>query len=331
MKIGKVGIQNAVLLAPMEDVTDMPFRLICKRLGADIVYTEFVNSEGLVRDSPKTKQKIMFLEEERPFGIQIYGGEESSMEGAAKIAESFHPDLIDINCGCWVKDVTLRGAGAALLKDLPKMERIVSSVVRSINLPVTVKTRIGWDAKSIQIVEVAKMLEAIGVQALTVHCRTRDQGHKGLVDYSWIPKIKAAVNIPIIVNGDLLTPQSVKKIFDETGCDAVMIGRGAVLNPWIFQQAKHYLATGELLPDASIEDRINLCIEHQKLSVQYKGERRGLIELRKHYAGYFRGIPHASKLRAELMQCTEMNQVIEKLHQFGQTLSVDEIQGEVLI
>jgi tRNA-dihydrouridine synthase B len=300
----------------MEDVTDLPFRLICKRLGADIVYTEFVNSEGLVRGSKKTQQKMAFREEERPFGIQIYGGEPSSMEGAAQLAASFGPDLIDINCGCWVKDVAMRGAGAGLLRDLPKMARIASVVVNAVNTPVTLKTRLGWDKNSIRIVEVARMCEDAGIRALTVHCRTRDQGHKGEVDYSWIPRIKEAVSIPVIVNGDIVSPQNVKHVFDLTGADAVMIGRGAVLNPWIFRQSKHYLASGELLPEPTVEERVDLLREHLRLSVEYKGERAGVIELRKHYSGFLRGLPHVSKIRMELMQFTEAGPILEHLTRF---------------
>ncbi|HXX63684.1 MAG TPA: tRNA-dihydrouridine synthase family protein, partial [Bacteroidota bacterium] len=242
MRIGTIDIDRPVLLAPMEDVSDLPFRLICKRMGADIVYTEFVNSDGLVRGSRKTAQKMFFREEERPVGIQIYGGDIGAMDGAARMAESYAPDLIDINCGCWVRDVAMRGAGAGLLRDLPKMEQIASTVVKAVKTPVTLKTRLGWDASSIRIVDVARMCEQAGIAALTVHCRTRDQGHKGPVDYSWIPKIKEAVSIPVIVNGDIVTPENVRAVFESTGCDGVMIGRGAVLNPWIFRQAKHYMA-----------------------------------------------------------------------------------------
>jgi tRNA-dihydrouridine synthase B len=316
MQIGKININQAVLLAPMEDVTDIPFRLICKRLGADIVYTEFVNSEGLVRNSEKTKKKMFFLEEERPFGIQIYGGVEESMAGAARMAEALQPDLIDINCGCWVKNVVGHGAGAGLLRDLPKMRRIIESVVKAVQLPVTVKTRIGWDEKSIQIIDVAKMVEESGAQAMTIHCRTRAQGHKGEPDFSWIPRVKEAVKIPIIVNGGIETAQKAKEVFDTTGCDGVMIARGAIDNPWIFSEIKHYLTTGELPLPPSIEQRIDLLIEHLQLSVQYKGERTGVLEFRKHYSGYLRNLPNVAKLRAELMKYTEVQPVIEHIKTF---------------
>ena len=321
MKIASFEINKPIVLAPMEDVTDLPFRVVCKRLGADIVYTEFVNSEGLRRDSVKARQKMIFWEEERPFGIQIYGGEESSMEVAARIAESVEPNFIDINCGCWVKDVALRGAGAGLLRDLPRMERIVSNVVRSVNLPVTVKTRLGWDSESIRIVDVARMLEQCGVSALTIHCRTRAQGHQGDPDFSWIPKVKSAVSIPILANGSITTPQSIKEVFQETGCDGVMIGRGAIDNPWIFNQAKHYLLINDLLPPPSIEERFRVLQEHLRLSVEFKGERKGVIEFRKHYAGYLRALPNASKIRQEVMKFVEVNPILDLLDTYAQELN----------
>lgn len=316
MKIGPIEIEKGILLAPMEDVTDLPFRVLMKRLGADIVYTEFVNAEGLRRGSEKTRKKMLFREEERPFGIQIYGGEVESMAAATELAASYGPDLIDINCGCWVKDVALRGAGAGLLRDLPKMERIASTVVRTTTLPVTLKTRLGWDTNSIRIVDVARMCESVGIRALTVHCRTRDQGHKGPVDYSWIPRIKRAVSIPVIVNGDVITPQNVAHVFETTGCDAVMIGRGAVMNPWIFRQARHFLSTGTLLPEPALQERVELLKEHLHLSVEFKGERTGVIELRKHYSGYLRGIPGVSRLRAELMQFTDVSGVLGHISKY---------------
>ena len=316
MKIGNVTLERGLLLAPMEDVTDLPFRLICKEMGADLMYTEFVNSDGLIRGNAKTRKKMAFLEEERPIGIQIYGGNVDAMEGASHEAESFTPDLIDINAGCWVRDVALRGAGAGLLRDLPRLEQLVTTVVKAVRTPVTLKTRLGWDANTIRIVDVAKMCEQSGIAALTVHCRTRDQGHKGDVDYSWIPRIKEAVAIPVILNGDIVTPQDVDNAFANTGCDAVMIGRGAINNPWIFRQAKHFMATGEMLPEPTLEERVDLLKKHLHLAVEHKGERVGVIELRKHYAGFLRGLPHVSKIRTELMQFTEAAPILEHLTTF---------------
>ncbi len=315
MNLGKTDIEQPLALAPMEDVSDVSFRLTCKRLGADLLYTEFTSCEGLIRDAKKALKKIEFLEEERPIGIQIFGGVETSMDGATRVVEKFNPDFIDINCGCWVKDVALNGQGAGLLRDLPHFEKIVKSVVGATKIPVTVKTRLGWDAKSIVIVDVAKMVEAAGAKALTVHCRTRDQGHRGDADWSWLEKIKRAISIPLIGNGDLESPEDVKRMF-ETGCDGVMIGRGAIANPWIFRQTKHFLATGEHLPEPAIQDRIEMCIEHLKLSVQYKGPWYGVVDFRKHYTGYFRGLPNIAKLRSELMQLTSQDAVVERLHAF---------------
>ncbi len=324
MNIGNINIDRPLILAPMEDVTDMPFRLICKKLGADLMYTEFVNSDGLVRNSKKTFEKMRFLEEERPFGIQIYGGDETSMEGAARMADSLNPDLIDINCGCWVKQVAGRGAGAGLLKDLPRMERIVSNVIRSTQLPVTVKTRLGWDESSIKIVEVAKMLEGIGVQGLTIHCRTRSQGHNGDPDYTWIPKVKQEVKIPIVINGSLTEPKQIKEVFEETGCDGVMIGRGAIDNPWIFADTKHYFATGELTAKRSLGERIDKCIELLTLSVERKGEKRAVIEMRKFYIGYLKGEANAAKLRNHLMQFYEASPIIDILRSVKEIGSIEE-------
>ena len=315
----------------MEDVTDQAFRIICKRLGADLVFTEFVNSEGLVRNSLKTKKKMDFREEERPFGIQIYGGEESSMEGAARIAESLLPDIIDINCGCWVRNVVGCGAGSGLLRDIPKMERIISAVVKTVKIPVTVKTRLGWDAESIKIVDIARMVEQTGAAALTVHCRTRSQAHKGDPDFSWIPKMKSVVSIPIIANGSLETPQKIAQAFQETGCDGVMIGRGAIENPWIFRQTKYFLSAQALLPEPSIEERFRVLNEHLLLSTECKGERKGVIEFRKHYSGYLKGFYGASKVRQEMMQYLDLEPAVERLHQYKEYLlaysSVQSISG----
>jgi tRNA-dihydrouridine synthase B len=310
LTIGKVQIEGpALLLAPMEDVTDRPFRMICKEQGADIVYTEFVNAEGLIREqergSDKTKSKLEFGDLERPLGIQIYGASELSMEQATKIATAERPDLIDINCGCWVSNVALRGAGAGLLRDPERMRVVVERVIGATDLPVTVKTRLGWDADSIRIVEVARMLEEVGVQALSIHCRTRAQGHKGEVDYSWIGRIKEAVSIPVIANGDINSAEDVHHVLSSTGCDGVMLGRGAIRHPWVFREARHLLRTGESAPAPTMTERIELCRRHLSLAQQYKGERVALITMRRHFAGYFRGLPGVSTLRAELAAVRE--------------------------
>ena len=323
LKIGPITADPGILLAPMEDVSELPFRLICKELGADIVYTEFVNAEGLIREDPdgprRSFRKLRFLEAERPLGIQIYGAAGLSMERAAEIATAQTPDIIDINCGCWVSNVALRGAGAGLLRDLPLMKEIVTRVIGATHLPVTVKTRLGWDQHSIRIVEVAKMLEDIGVQALAIHCRTRAQGHKGAVDYEWITKVKQAVSIPVVLNGDVVSPAIVQEAFDHTGCDGVMIGRGAIAHPWIFREAQHYLKTGELLPEPTLKERAELCIKHVNLALEHDGERYVLIGMRRHYAGYVRGLRGASRLRAELAGYRELAPLMDRLEELRDT------------
>jgi tRNA-dihydrouridine synthase B len=304
---------NKIILAPMEDVTEPPFRMICKRLGTDVVYTEFISSEGLIRDAKKSLAKLYFSEEERPIGIQIFGGNEESMEEAGKICEKANPDFIDINCGCWVKDVALRGAGAGLLLDLPKMRRIAESVLQNVSLPVTLKTRLGWDEDSIVIVDVAKMLENIGIKALTVHCRLRTQGNKGEADWSWIKRIKdSGVSIPIILNGNIRTPEDVKYAFDNYYPDAVMIGQGAIQNPWIFKQSRELIKKG-FYKEPELNEIIDTCIEHLKLCCELKGEKRGVLEFRKHYSGYLRNMPNISKLRQELFSFTELNPILDRL------------------
>ncbi len=315
MQIGSINIDKPITLAPMEDVTDMAFRLICRRLGADIVYTEFTSSEAIIRGIPKVLKKINISEEERPVAIQLFGGVDISMEKAAAVAESFKPDFIDINCGCWVKDVTARGEGAALLKDLPRFEKIVRSVVRGTSLPVTVKTRLGWDENSIVILDAAKMIEQSGAKALAIHCRTRSQAHEGEADWAWIEKVKKVISIPVIGNGDVNTAQDVKDMF-ECGADGVMIGRGAIYNPWVFKQAKYFMKTGEHLPEPTMKERIDLCAEHLRLSVDCRGNHHGVTSFRKHYVGYLKGLPNISKLRADLMQLLEVEDVIKRLYQF---------------
>jgi tRNA-dihydrouridine synthase B len=315
MKIGAVDIDKPLCLAPMEDVTELPFRLICKRLGADIVYTEFTSSEGIIRDIPRIMEKIQISEDERPVSIQIFGGRPEAMTGAAEVIEKLNPDFIDINCGCWVKNHVARNEGAGLLRDLPLFEQIVKATVKGTKLPVTVKTRLGWDDESIVILDVAKMVEAAGAKALTLHCRTRSQAHSGFADWSWLEKIKKAINIPVIGNGDITCPEDVQAMF-ETGCDGVMIGRGAIANPWIFRQTKYFLEHGKQMAEPSIEEKIQICIEHLKLNVQYKGEKYGVVTFRKHYVGYLKGLPNIAPVRSELMQYTMMEQVIERLQKY---------------
>lgn len=312
MKIGTINIDNPVILAPMEDVTDTAFRIICKRLGADIVYTEFASSEAIIRGIPKALHKIKITDEERPAAIQLFGGVEASMAEAARRAESFSPDFIDINCGCWVKNHVAHGHGAALLKDLPRFEKIVQSAVQATSLPVTVKTRLGWDTGSIVIEDVARMAEGAGAKAIAVHCRTRSQAYTGKADWHWLEKIKKAVKIPVIGNGDVVTPEDVERMF-AIGCDGVMIGRGALANPWIFRQAKHYLRTAEHLPAPTLEEKINLCIEHLRLSVHHNGLRNAIIPFRKYYVAYLKGIPRAHKLRQELMRLVDLDKIIDCL------------------
>ena len=312
-KVGKIEIEKAILLAPMEDVTDISFRLVCRELGADVVYTEFVNSEGLIRSNERTHNKLKIIDEERPVGIQIYGSNIEAMVGAAIIAEAENPDLIDINAGCWVKNVVGCGAGSALLKDIPYLVKLVKSVVDSVSIPVTVKTRLGWDNNSIKIIEVAKRLEDVGVKALTIHCRTRVMGHKGNADWSWIPKVKEAVSMPIALNGNVLDASDVKQAFNETGADAVMIARGAIGNPWIFLEAKEILTKGYITTNIDDEIKIKTCLRHLDLAIGIKGERRAVIEHRKFYSGYLKGMHHASKIRNEMMQLADYNSVRESL------------------
>jgi len=319
---------KSILLAPMEDVTDISFRLVCKELGADVVYTEFVNSEGLVRASAKTHKKLKIIEQERPVGIQIYGNNIQSMVGAAKIAEAENPDLIDINAGCWVKNIAARGAGAGLLRDPDYLQQLVKEIVDAVDLPVTVKTRIGWDSDSIHILDIAKRLEDAGVQALTVHCRTKVMGHKGDADWSWIPKVKEAVSIPVILNGNVLTAYDVKRAFEETNADGVMIARGAIGNPWIFSEAKDLLTKGYITSDITIEKRISICLRHLKLAIEVKGDRRGILEHRKYYTGYLKGMYNVSPIRQQLMvpmTYDEVEDILMKYLEFLQNHSDEKI------
>ena len=320
MRIGHVEVEQGVLLAPMEDVTDLPFRLICRRYGADIVYTEFISSDGLVRDARRSMEKLRLAEEERPVSIQIFGGDIDVMVEAAQRAEESGPDFVDINFGCWVKNVVVRNAGAALLKDPPQMQRLTRAIVDACKGPVTVKTRLGWSRDSIVILDVARMIEDAGAAALTVHCRTRDMGHDGEADWTWIPKIKQVVNIPVILNGDVKTPQDVKRAFDMTGADAVMIGRAAIGHPFIFRRAKQFMATGEEPPEVHHRERITTCLEHLKLELAWKPQRRAVHEFRKHYGGYLKGLPYNAPVRQDVVRSESYDEIEERMLRYADDL-----------
>ncbi len=324
-EIGNLNINKAILLAPMEDVTDISFRLICRELGADVVYTEFVNSEGLVRLNEKTHKKLEILEEERPVGIQIYGAGIESMVEAAKFAEKQNPDIIDINAGCWVKNVVGHGAGSALLKEPPYMQDLVKKIVESVSLPVSVKTRLGWDSNSIQILDVARRIEDAGAKALTIHCRTRAMGHKGEAEWSWIPKIKEVVGIPVVLNGNVLSADDVKRAFDETNADGVMIARGAIGNPWIFAEAKELINDGSIKTKVDVEKKIKICLRHLLLAIRVKGERRAVIEHRKFYSGYLKGLYNSSQVRQTLMSALDYNSVEDILLSYSEQIKTNEV------
>lgn len=320
MKIGNLDLgNNPILLAPMEDVTDSPFRTICRRRGASIVYTEFISSEAIIRDNDQAIHKMDFSDDERPFGVQIFGAREEAMEDAAKFAESQNPDVIDINFGCPVYKIAKKGAGAGCLRDLDMMEDMAASVVDAVDdIPVTAKTRLGWDDRTIKIREVALRLQSVGIKALAIHARTRCQKYKGDARWEYLKHVKETpgLEIPIIGNGDVKSPQDVKQMFEETGVDGVMIGRGAIGNPWIFEQSRYYLETGELLPEPSVEKRLELCAEQLRRSVDHHGERYGVIIMKKHYGQYLKGIRNSRQLRADIMKEKEMQPILELLLNF---------------
>ncbi len=312
-RVGKIEIKDPLLLAPMEDVTSFAFRKLCKEMGADIVYTEFVNSDGLIRDNKKTHQKLKILDGERPIGIQIYGGEIEPMRQAAIIAEKENPEIIDINAGCWVKKVANRGAGAGLLKDPPYMQKMVDAIVKAVKTPVTVKTRLGWDEKSIEILDVAKRLEDVGVKALTIHCRTRNQAHDGEPAWHWIPKIKDVVKIPVVVNGGIMTAEDALRAKKITNADGYMIARGAINHPWIFREIKEIFEKGYVSTYLTIDERIHTALHHLKYEISFKDEpRRAIIPFRKYYSGYLKGLYGASKIKQQIMQY-ETYEPIEEL------------------
>lgn len=324
VKIGNVEIGNfPLLLAPMEDVSDPPFRAVCKAGGADLMYTEFISSEGLIRDAAKSRQKLDIFEYERPIGIQLFGGNVDSMREAAEIATAAQPDIIDINYGCPVKAVACKGAGAALLQDIPKMVRMTEEVVKATHLPVTVKTRLGWDDKTRNVPEVAERLQDIGIQALTIHGRTRVQMYKGEADWTLIGEIKnnPRIRIPIFGNGDIDTPQKAKAYRERYGVDGIMIGRAAIGYPWIFNEIHHYFNTGEMLPPPDIAERVRVARQHFEFSIRWKGEKLGVFEMRRHYASYFKGLPEFKPYRTRLVEAGTPAEVISILDEVANVYS----------
>ncbi|HQU58291.1 MAG TPA: tRNA dihydrouridine synthase DusB [Saprospiraceae bacterium] len=304
VKIGTVEIgEFPLLLAPMEDVSDPPFRALCKEQGCDMMYTEFISVEGLIRDAEKSVQKLDIYDYERPIGIQIFGAEYDSMMRAAEIVEEARPEVLDINYGCPVKKVVCKMAGAGILQDIDKMVSLTEAVVKSTSLPVTVKTRLGWDENSKYIEEVAERLQDIGIKALSIHGRTRKQMYKGEADWTLIGKIKEnpRIHIPIFGNGDIDSPQKALEYRERYGVDGIMIGRASIGYPWIFREIKHYLETGELLPPPTIQERVSAAKEHLRRSIEWKGEKMGVLEMRRHYTNYFRGLPGIKEYRSRLV------------------------------
>ena len=320
-QIGNVVLPDfPLLLAPMEDVSDPPFRAVCKENGADLMYTEFISSEGLIRDAAKSVQKLDIFEYERPIGIQLFGSDIESMRQSSEIATAARPDLIDINYGCPVKQVACKGAGAALLQDIPKMVQMTEAVVKATHLPVTVKTRLGWDENTRNVQEVAERLQDIGIKALTIHGRTRVQMYKGSADWSLIGKIKenSRIKIPIFGNGDIDSPQKAWEYKNRYGVDGIMIGRAAIGYPWFFNEVKHFLQTGELLSPPDISQRVDVCRKHLEFSLKWKGPGLGLIEMRRHYTNYFKHIPDFKPFRMRLVTSNSPEEVVETLEEIRQ-------------
>jgi tRNA-dihydrouridine synthase B len=320
VKIANIELPDfPLLLAPMEDVSDPPFRAVCKEHGADLMYTEFISTEGLIRDAIKSKQKLEIFDYEKPIGIQIFGGDKEAMGLSAKIIDACNPDLLDINFGCPVKKVVCKGAGAGVLKDVPLMVRLTKAVVENTNLPVTVKTRLGWDEDSKNIEEVAERLQYVGIKALSIHGRTRMQMYKGEADWTLIEKVKnnPRIKIPIFGNGDIDTPQKAKLYKERYGVDGIMIGRAAIGYPWIFREIKHYLKFNELLPPPTIEERIDACKKHLSGSIQWKGEVLGILEMRRHYSNYLRGLSHVKEFRTRLVNTLNQEELFSILNEIA--------------
>ena len=320
MKIGNIELGDfPLLLAPMEDVSDPPFRSVCKENGADMMYTEFISSEGLIRDADKSVQKLDIYDSERPIGIQIFGDNIESMKEAARISEKAKPEVLDINYGCPVKKVACRGAGAGILLDLDKMQKMTKEIVKQVKIPVTVKTRLGWDDKSIKIVEVAERLQDVGIKALTIHGRTRKQMYKGEANWEYIADVKnnTRINIPIFGNGDIDSPEKAIEYKERYNVDGIMIGRAAIGNPWIFNEIKHFMKNKTHKKSPSITDRINAVRKHINFSIRWKGEKLGLIEMRRHYNNYFRGIDNFKPYRLKLVHSEKESSLLEILEEIN--------------
>ncbi|MFM7619816.1 MAG: tRNA dihydrouridine synthase DusB [Bacteroidota bacterium] len=320
IKIGDIELPDfPLLLAPMEDVSDPPFRLVCKEQGVDLMYTEFISSEGLIRDAIKSKKKLDIFEYERPIGVQIFGSEIESMVRSAEIIESVQPNLLDINYGCPVSKVTCRGAGAGILQNIPKMVSMTEAVVKATKLPVTVKTRLGWDEGSKNIEDVAERLQDIGIQALTIHGRTRVQMYKGEANWELIRRVKdnPRIHIPIFGNGDIDSPEKAWEYKERFGVDGIMVGRASIGYPWIFREIKHYFNTKELLPPPTIHERVEACLKHFEFSIQWKGPVLGVLEMRRHYTNYFKGIPHFKPFRMDLVTSPDPQFIREKLKEIA--------------
>ncbi len=328
VKIGNIELgEFPLLLAPMEDVSDPPFRYVCKQNGVDMMYTEFISSEGLIRDAAKSKAKLDIFEYERPIGIQIFGSNIDSMREATEIATLAKPDLIDINYGCPVKNVACRGAGASLLQDIDKMVRMTDAVVKATNLPVTVKTRLGWDDDTKNVVEVAERLQDVGIQALTIHGRTRAQMYKGHADWTLIREVKKnpRMRIPIFGNGDVDSPEKAMLWMKEYEVDGIMIGRASIGYPWIFREVKHFYQTGQTLDGPTIQERVESCKTHFDKSIEWKGEKTGIFEMRRHYANYFKGLRNSKEYRMRLVSANsvaEINEFFEEIASMGEMLEV---------
>src|ERR1051326_2601501 len=324
VNIGHIQLTDfPLLLAPMEDVSDPPFRAVCKTNGAYLMYTEFISSEGLIRDAIKSKQKLDIFDYERPVGIQIFGGDAEAMAMSAKIVEAVNPDLVDINFGCPVKKVVTKGAGAAVLKDVDVMVKLTEAVVKSTSLPVTVKTRLGWDENTKNIVEVAERLQDAGIRALAIHGRTRAQLYKGEADWTLIAKVKEnpRIYIPIFGNGDIDSPEKALAYKNRYGVDGIMIGRAAIGYPWIFNEIKHFLGTGEHLPPPTVEQRVNVIRQHLHYSVEWKGLIPGINEMRRHYTNYLKGLPNIKEYRLKLVMVKSVEEIDEVLHEIIQVYS----------